>query len=239
MGGDLSWLNRPLQMWFEAAQMRPFPLLPKLDCKSCTRAQSALSTQEKERWENWKCCTFQPFVPNYLLGSMLETKSLPKNHSNQFALSPLGLCPTAEYRTRFFTKEDSERGEDLICAFYDKERGICGNWKNRPSECSTYFCQDSSFYRARSRDLFDWEMAVAQMALIEHGFSDQETGAMMSWMDWNDEGRLKLLWAHYLGKEIEFYQSCWKWAQTLQARDVLSWLPEEAQARFDSWVRFA
>jgi len=239
MGGDVSWLNRPLQLWFREATLRPYPIPPKLDCKSCTRSKSAQSPEEKRRWQNWKCCTFQPFVPNYLLGSMLETKPLPKNDRNQFALSALGLCPTAEYRGRFFAKADEQRGEDLICAFYDREHNTCGNWKNRPSECANYFCESTSFFRSRSQDLFDWEMAVAQMALVEHGFNAEEIENLMGWMDWNDEETLHQSWAHYRGKEVEFFESCWRWAQTLKARDIRSWLPEEAQARFDSWVRFA
>src|SRR4051812_27801212 len=102
---DLSWLNRPLQTWFKDARVKPFPLAPSLNCSDCSRANHAVSAVEAERWRKWKCCTFQPFVPNYLIGSMLESKPLAKTSNG--VLSPLGLCPTSDYRTRFFSKEDS------------------------------------------------------------------------------------------------------------------------------------
>jgi Fe-S-cluster containining protein len=235
MGRDLSWLNRPLQMWFQEAELRSFPPSPKLDCQSCSRAERAIPKQEKERWQKWKCCTFQPFAPNYLLGSMLESRSLPKNSHAEF--TPLGLCPTPDYRTNFLTKRDEERGEEQICSFYDRQNRVCTQWRNRPSECSTYFCVENQFYRDRSQDLFDWEIAVAQMAMVEHGFTPREVELAIKGMD--SSVNLKPDWGNYSGRSEEFYRACWQWAKNRKPQEVLSWLPIEAKARFDSWVRFS
>lgn len=167
---------------------------------------------------------------------MLETRELPK--SSQSVLSPIGLCPSHNYRARFFEKEDVERGEDLICSFYDRERKACTNWKNRPSECATYFCSDSSFFRQRSQDLFDWEIAVAQMALVEHGFTSREIEEILASMDDGRDEQSMSRWGIYKGEEMAFYSSCWNWAKTRTGAEILSWLPQEAKGRFDSWVRF-
>jgi hypothetical protein len=236
MGGNVSWLNRPLQTWLQEAKIRPYPVPPRLNCQSCSRSELSKSDQEKTRWQKWKCCTFQPFVANYLVGSWLESKPLEK--TDQTVMSPVGLCPSYAYRAKFFTKEDVERGEDLICSFYDREHNICSNWKNRPSECATYFCEDSAFFKARSQDLFDWEMAVAQMALLEHGFTSREIDEMLVSMDDGDDKKSMARWGLYEGEELKFYSSCWTWAKSLTGAEILSWLPAEAKARFDSWVRF-
>jgi hypothetical protein len=204
---------------------------------ACTRSKRALDQDEESRWQKWKCCTFQPFVANYLIGAMLETKPIPP--TDQAVLSPIGLCPSAEYRSRFFAKADEKRGEELICSFFDRERHVCTQWQNRPSECATYFCQESAFFHARSQDLFDWEMAVAQMALVEHGFEPKEIEDIVLSMDSGDEKNGQRNWRDRLGNEMEFYRSCWQWARERTGSEILSWLPKEAQARFDSWVRFA
>lgn len=167
---------------------------------------------------------------------MLETKPVTK--SAQAVMSPIGLCPSHDYRAKFFAKEDVERGEDLICSFYDREHNTCGNWKNRPSECATFFCEDSTFFRSRSQDLFDWEIAVAQMSLVEHGFTAREIEEILISMDDGEDEKSMARWGIYQGEELQFYSSCWNWAKTRTGAEILSWLPHEAQGRFDSWVRF-
>jgi Fe-S-cluster containining protein len=237
MGGNITWLNQPLQMWIKESQLRPYPLPPRLNCRDCTRSESATSEKETLRWKQYKCCTFQPFVPNFLLGSMLESSAMPI--AKQAVISPLGLCPTPEYREKFFATEDHERGEELKCAFYNKEAKACSVWKSRPSECSVFFCQDSAFYRARSSDLFEWEIAVAQMACLEFGYTNKEVDTLMAWMDSDDAESLESRWKHFAGREAEFFAKTWTWTQTLKGPEIYSWLSTDVQARFDSWVRFA
>jgi Fe-S-cluster containining protein len=236
LGGDFSWLNEPLQTWFAEARLKPYPLAPALDCKKCSRAAKSETADEKARWEKWKCCTFQPFVPNFLLGAVLQTKLIPS--APNAVISPLGLCPTSEYRIKYFAAEDKDRGEEYLCTFFDKQKGQCGIWKNRPSECATFFCEESAFYSNRSSDLFEWEIAVAQMCLAEHGFSDKEIDQLMGWMDWSDEESLKIRWKHLGDRKNKFFVSCWNWAKERTGSEIRSWLSEDVQERFDTWLKF-
>lgn len=168
---------------------------------------------------------------------MLETRALPETRNA--AISPFGLCPTSDYRERFFATPDDERGEDLACAMFDRENGRCSVWKNRPSECSSFFCQDSAFYRNRSQDLFEWEIAVAQMALVQHGFSHREIEALIGWMDWDDKTNLAIRWKHFGLCKEDFFRSCWTWAKERTGAEIHSWLSPQVKTRFDSWLRFA
>jgi Fe-S-cluster containining protein len=230
---DLSWLNSPLQMWVQNAVLWPVPPAPSLDCHGCTRANRAKGVIA-DRWRKRKCCTFQPFTPNFLLGAILETQKLP--HFSQAVNSPLGLFPTSEYRRRYSSTHEDQRGENLLCAFFDKSNASCRVWQNRPSECAVYFCQETRFFKDRSADLFDLENAIAQMALIHHGWTAKEVERLLGWMDWSDADQVGFCWKHYKDREQDFYHSCWHWAKALTLNEIYSWLEPSVQARFDTWI---
>jgi hypothetical protein len=185
-----SYLNGTLARWLPS-DLRA----PRLDCGACARPA--------------KCCAFQPFVPNFLLGGWLSGEErLPEIKNVYFA--PVGAIALPEYRA----KHTGEAGIDMLCGFYD--RGRCRLWKFRPAECSSYFCTEP---RTSLRDQgFAAEMAVAQMALAELGLSGREIGEQV---DLVNGGAVK----NYPGPEmLIMYKKAWSWSQTLKPETVQSWI---------------
>lgn len=80
-------------------------------------------------------------------------------------------------------------------------------------------------------------MAVAHMALLEHGYLNREIEELKSWLEWEFEPSVHARWKHYANRENELYRSCFEWTKKVTAEDVLSWLPKEAKASFDTWLR--
>lgn len=180
---------------------------PDLDCLGCAR--------------EWKCCAFQPFVANFLLGAYLSEGGdlLPMRSM----LQPLGMIPGGDYRAKYLQTPELERGEEFLCRFYDRGTRKCGNWKYRPGECSTYFCKPGNFdVQRHSRAVFDHETAVAQMALSELGFESSRIAHQVAYL--NDPG------FHPVSVEFSFlmeiYRRSWEWAKHLKADAVTRWTQE-------------
>lgn len=193
-------LNSILSRWLST---RP-KALPALDCVACAK--------------KWKCCDFQPFVPNFALGAILE-----KNPA--FALTgvhhwqPLGLVPSHEFRARHAATQPEAREPDLVCQFFDKRERRCGIWEFRPGECSNYFCEGmGAELTAASEAAFTIETVVAQRALFELGFAQAEVGEQIDLL--NAPGSFRAY------SEVELrsiYSESWRWARNLSADEVRRW----------------
>jgi len=196
-----SFLNTTLARWIQPPALRT----PQLDCASCARPA--------------KCCAFQPFVPNFLLGAWLAAAAeLPEIPHVRF--HPAGAVATLEYRAAHASV--SEPGVDLLCGFFDREKRTCRLWAYRPGECSNYFCDDLRLSEARQnlrQRTFDVEMAVTQMALVELGFSGRQIGEQIDIVNGVGEGSI------YPGHELlMMYKRAWIWSQNLNPQTVQSWL---------------
>lgn len=182
---------------------------PQLDCARCLKPA--------------KCCAFQPFVPNFLLGAWLEkSESLLEIANVRF--HPVGAVACPDYRARHekVTAAGGDPGVDLLCGFFDRERRTCSIWNFRPGECSTYFCDDLRVSEDRQaiRDKsFALEMAVAQMALVELGFSAREIAEQVDLVNGASSAQI------YPGPELlMMYKKAWKWSQGLSREMVKSWM---------------
>jgi hypothetical protein len=163
------------------------------------------------RWAAGKCCTFQPFFPNFYLGAMLEAGvKLPLN-SNCIA-TPIGIFAKREFRDGRNAIADRLRGAEHLCSAYDN--GRCTVWRFRPGECGTYFCEGD--LPKRSEQTYRIESAVAQMALVELGFSPESVGRLVEEM----ESGVAVNGAGFEG----VYLRSWEFAQRLSKVEVESWL---------------
>ncbi len=188
--------------------MRTGLAAPRVDCQGCNKLT--------------KCCAFQPFVPNFLLGGFFQSQGaaeLPKIKNLVF--QPLGAIATLEYRARHDKVSDKENAEDLLCGFY--KEGQCTIWNFRPGECSTYFCDEDMRSQPRqeiSERAFRTEIAVAQMALLELGLSHVEIGRQVEACNTSQDFIEK-----FSDNELLFmYKKSWNWSQGLSAKQVLEWL---------------
>src|SRR6185312_8190070 len=118
MGNQL--VNVVLNRWLED---RP-DLVPALDCAACTLALERPSFAS--RWRSYKCCTFQPFVANFLAGAMLEAGlEALAIHPDKALRQPLGVIPTAGFRELYLTTPEDLRGKEHLCSYFDKTYRRC------------------------------------------------------------------------------------------------------------------
>lgn len=152
---------------------------------------------------------------------MNEDVSLLPKHKN-LSFQPLGALATAKYRTSHLAAKDRDLNLDLLCSFY--KNGRCSIWEYRPGECSTYFC-DSGMTSAPRQELarqsFSVEVAVAQMALVELGFTRVEISAQVDAC--NGKGDFAQNFSD--ADLISMYKQAWNWSKSLTAETIASWAP--------------
>lgn len=176
----------------------------EVDCGACAKAL--------------KCCDFQPFVANFLVGQILaKGENLPSLDPKKALYLPIGVVATNAFRTRHAEVVPEQRQADLACGFYDLESRKCKIWFARPGECSTYFC-DSLPRTDLSQNSFEIEVAVAQMALVQQGFSRAEINFQVDAINGERDQTSSPAGLEHV------YLTSWKWSQTLKAQDIQSWL---------------
>src|SRR4051812_8134014 len=96
-----------------------------------------------------KCCTFQPFLPNYLVGAILKSnlsgkKVIQKMISKKRDCLPIGIVAPLDYQIKF-NKHRKQFGKhaDLLCPYFDRKQKNCGIWKFRGVVCTSFFCESS------------------------------------------------------------------------------------------------
>jgi len=131
-----------------------------------------------------KCCTYQPKLPNYLVGRALEDqdfafsagrKTLEKRIDDGVGVTPLGLQSSAVFDVLYQNGTEAfGRATALRCPHYLHEAGgRCGVWRHRNSICATWFCKHErgglglNFWQ-RMRDLLmAAEAALSSWCVLE------------------------------------------------------------------------
>lgn len=194
------------------ARLMPFSFSPEksaLDCQGCARPG--------------KCCDFQPFVANFLLGAWLEGGGDLNKFYNAEAISlqPLGMIAAASFRKRHLELAQESRGKYLTCTFFDRTQNQCSIWSYRPGECSTYLCSAENPGRTKlSEQSFKLETALAQMALAHLGYSHHHIARQIDHLNDPLEEMVSVKNA------VEIYLESWNWVKTVKSADVAGWLEE-------------
>lgn len=172
-----------------------------------------------------KCCDFQPFVANFLLG-----RELAPEPSWQVSLQPIGVVATAAFRRAHAARSSAAPAAPVArtapavrCALLSPS-GACTIWNRRPGECSTYLCTPTHPRRQqRSERAFAVEVAVAQMALAHLGFSPRELRRQIDFLN-NPEQVLPEPPREDL---LSIYAFARDWATRLTAEEIAGWLREK------------
>lgn len=206
------YANEFVSLWLPGDDLKR----PDVDCASCTLARERPASSE--RWRKYKCCTFQPYVANFLMGSMPESEWPGREW---LSWQPLGLVPRRGYRAEYEATPEDERGPSLLCAFFSEATRSCRVWRHRPAECSTFFCKTTNYPHERlSTSLSRIESAVAQMALTEFGFTNDEIAEQLEFK--NDPSKPEPEFEFDFVREI--YRRSANWAKTLNPAEILSWI---------------
>lgn len=184
--------------------------------------------------EDLKCCTFHPFLPNYLIGQiLLDQKSSPsfvtevlqhKISKRHYAL-PLGMVAPVRYQVEFNKLKAKQFGkrEDWLCPYYDVQQNRCGVWRNRGSVCTTFYCSSSlgargkKFWKTTLDYLSYVEMVLCEEALVHLDFSPRQISELLGYINRHDGTKTELktdsmdlktakkLWNGYFDTQEAFY----------------------------------
>jgi hypothetical protein len=164
------------------------------DCAMCAPEGAPPSSNTVYFSPQVKCCTYQPRLPNYLVGRALEDTdfafsagraTLEQRIDRGLGVSPLGIDQTATFGLIYeHGHEAFGRAESMRCPHYLEEGGgRCGIWRHRNSVCATWFCKHErgalgmAFWH-RLRDLLmAVEVSLAAWCVVE---SDLDVEAIAS-----------------------------------------------------------
>ena len=130
------------------------PEEPKATCHDCAMCPTAEPTPEVVHFRpDTKCCTYQPHLPNYLVGAILsdtepamaEGQRRVRAHiAGKVGVTARWLAPSRKRSALFRAARDASFGRSLTlrCPYYvDEAGGLCSIWRHRDSVCSTFFCK--------------------------------------------------------------------------------------------------
>lgn len=180
----------------------------------------------------YKCCTYHPRVPNFLLGlglSIPESRPFIIEHIDGGFVVPEGATSTPrQWLDAVLIGAESSYGrtETVRCQFLDQQLGRCGIYPVRNSVCSSFFCLNdhgqtgTEFWDRLQEMVSQVEAALAQWCLEEIGFDmhtligiyERHSEAIDQVSDahtkaWRTEIRQELFGEWY-GREVDLFWRC-------------------------------
>lgn len=196
-----------------------------------------------------KCCTFTPFIPNYLVGAILQNQLPGASVIRQRMEKRLGILPVGMVAPYHFQKEYLSamklkgtiqgfgQREDWLCPFYQTETNDCGIWQFRNSTCSTFFCQSveqkkgMQFWSSMKNYLFLIETALLEEVLVLKDFSPRQISELLTWITMDQEYQgpkqdmiplaiSRKLWNGYFAEQEKFFMDCYQLVQKMNRPDL-------------------
>lgn len=228
----------------------------KATCDNCamSRPQNKAKTHYRP---DLKCCTFHPFLPNYMVGALLLDPSAEagqkilrdKMARREYAL-PLGMVAPVKYQVEFNHRQEGDFGqrEDWLCPYYNKEKQLCNVWKNRGVVCTTFFCKSSygktglKFWEKLGSYLWYVELALLEEALVMLDFSPRQVMTLLDYHNRQDgtaaekkswvlpEAKSRDLWNGYFDDQEGFYKKSHDVIANMNKKDFHELLGEQGQS---------
>jgi Fe-S-cluster containining protein len=181
-----------------------------------------------------KCCTYQPFLPNYLAGAVLRdddpalaegARRVRARIAQRIGVTPRWLHPGRKYSLLFEAARASSFGRSttLRCSFFEPQGGLCTIWKHRDAACSTFFCK----HRGGGDGKIFWVALESWLAYVERQLAayavttlapeleePDMTRGLITREDLEDrppsESDYATYWGAWLGREAELYVRCYE-----------------------------
>lgn len=211
----------------------------KATCSNCLKSRPGPDVQAPFYDARLKCCTYYPFLPNYLIGALLTDEGESEGaqrlraliRERRFAL-PIGVCAPPGYQEKFNLTRSVAFGRDpeLLCPFYIFKNGHCGIWRHRGHECATFFCvsdygaKGESFWHEVRNLLHYTEMFISQEAMLLKGYSSAEIDTNLTFVRqspeqansraWQMEAlEWSSIWAHHHDDIESYYKATYEFVQ--------------------------
>lgn len=232
---------------FFSEELKQLPLQElKATCFNCIKAKP---TESFPFQAHLKCCTYHPFLPNFLVGAILKSKSTSpqsraaiekKIKDREYAL-PLGMIAPVSLQIAFNQRLPGEFGqrEDWACPYLDPQTAHCGIWKHRNSQCTTYFCKSDygqmgqSFWQEVKTQLSVIERSYALSILRHMGFDEDNMAWQIGLLDRRDgsfaettvsfilEKHWQKAWMSFANDPLKFYVTSFEIFEELKQKDDL------------------
>ena len=233
-------LNGITDSFFSKKLLNKDILEKKATCDNCLQSP-------KKYKANLKCCTFWPFIPNYVVGAILSSKktryqeaqkTIRKLIQNQGFVLPLGIPAPPWYQKEFKAnkKEIFGQNEKFLCPYYDKSKNHCGAWEYRGSVCTSFYCESSygkkgqEFWYSLENYLSYLEMGLAEEVLVYNDYSPREMNEQLAYLDIDfktqkmslakkmSSVKLKKIWKHNCNNKEDFYVKSYHFVSSLTVK---------------------
>jgi Fe-S-cluster containining protein len=224
----------------------PAPEEPKATCSSCAMGPPAAPIAGVTYFRpDTKCCTYQPAVPNYLVGAILSDddpamaegrRRIRAHIATRVGVTSRWLSPSRKRLALFNAARESSFGRSLVlrCPYYEADGGLCTIWRHRESVCSTFFCKyaagadGQTFWRA-----LEWYLRQIERGLARHAVQvlapslvePQRPVHQMSLEELEDrppsDADYASFWGEWQGREVELYQTTYEITAGLTQDDAL------------------
>lgn len=226
------------------------------DCAMCAKgdatAAAGANATEISFQPNLKCCTYQPTLPNFLVGAVLSDaapeiaegkRRVQERIRSRMGVTPQWLSPSRKYRVLLDAARATSFGRSkvLLCPFFvDEGGGLCSIWRHREAVCSTFFCKHEAgaaghaFWTAQKQLLAQHEVALSRYA-ARAVFPDAAEPAFprmrLTLEDLEDRpprnDDYDACWGEWAGREEELYRRTFEVVSALTEEKVRELLAEE------------
>lgn len=232
------------------------PRETKATCDSCAMAPGRTKGKVTYR-DDLKCCTFHPFLPNFLVGAIFKDSVAGNAHQTfrdkinrrEYSL-PIGMVAPVKFQLEFNNRKEGEFGnrEDWLCPYYNKKSQNCGVWRNRGVVCTTFFCKSSfgkvglNFWDKLNSYIWYVELALLEEALVMLDFSPRQ---IMDLLDYHNrtqgtsiekkswvlpEKKARELWNGYYDEQENFFKKCHDVVENMNKKYFHELLGEQGQS---------
>lgn len=231
--------------------------------KSFTETKATCDDCAEEKYQkDLKCCTFHPFMPNYLVGALFEDVRTPetvkkilrdKINKRHCAL-PIGILAPIPYQVAFNKRKPKDFGNrrDWLCPYYNLEQNNCSIWRYRSSVCSTFICHSSygkkglKFWDQLNNYLSYVEMGLLEEVLAYKDFSPRQMNDCLEYVNRKKAtqaelktkalplAKAKKLWNGYFNEQEKFYRDSYKLVLDFNRKRVQEILGETGEQLYQS-----
>jgi hypothetical protein len=229
----------------------------RADCANCQMCNQGTMPAEAEAVyfrPDTKCCTYHPSLPNYLVGAILKDgapdmqegkRRIKERIASRIGVFPYSLAPPAKYLLLYDASRGFAFGRSaaLKCP-YLTDTGLCSVWRHRETICSTFYCKfdggetgvafwktwkaymqhvESSLAvwssKAIARDLVNPPLEKTKLTVEELEDKPPKDSLYASW------------WGSWVGREEEYYVSCYSKVRNLSKRDFARMVDETPKGK--------